>query len=494
VASLERGAAVLLEAHGQAAAADVVVLCASFGAGRDPTLADAIARLQAGPVAGPVAGTPDEATMGVVAIAVAAVGLAALGPTVATLAAGLPDKPVRTRLRALLVHRCRHELIRGTVMPFVPRRNLRGPTPPLADCVVDLCIVMDCTGSMGSWMDACKLHLKSILLGLGAETGVREFRVAFVGYRDYGDAGRVVVAPFVTLADVAAVEAVINAQQPSGGDDEPEDVCAAMAAVSGLAWAGDLRITLHVADATAHGYCSSRHCFDNHPKGTPDQVVPLAEVMARLRDPLATGADLLFCRLTDRTVDLEYMYSSTYKGGEGFGILPMLSGAGAFKDAVLGTLAASLLGRVAVETSAVQTFDGRTLSAVLATLNAGFKESIREAGGVSEGPKATEFSSGATSAVALRTDSKGVAKVASARGDSARLMAELEGDDLLAVRIALKMPAAGPATGSAGLAASSARALLSLGISAEELVAQGYPETIVDMLRKATLEQLRRVA
>jgi hypothetical protein len=73
-------------------------------------------------------------------------------------------------------------------------------------------------------------------------------------------------------------------------------------------------------------------------------------------------------------------------------------------------------------------------------------------------------------------------------------MAELEGDDLLAVRIALKMPAAGPATGSAGLAASSARALLSLGISAEELVAQGYPETIVDMLRKATLEQLRRVA
>jgi hypothetical protein len=383
-------------------------------------------------------------------------------------------------------------------VPFVPRRDLRGPTPPLADCVVDLCIVMDCTASMGQFMGACKDHLKSILLDLRAETGVREFRVAYVAYRDYENADRVVVAPFASLADVAAVEAVMNALEATTAhpSDLPEDVCAGMVAASGLAWAGDLRIIMHVADAPAHGYCHSRYCHDNHPNGTPDQVLPLAEVMARLRDPLATGADLLFCQLTDETADLEDMYSSTYEGGEGFGILPMLSGAGTFKDAVLGTLATSLLGVVAVETSAVQTFDGCTLSAVLATLNAGFKESILKASDalVSPAAKLPSASMSEEHQPSAAIGGKGGGKGSGARGDCARLMAELEGEDLLAVRIALKMPAAVPATGSRGLAASSASALLSLGVSAEELVAQGYPAAIVDVLRKATLEQLRRVA
>jgi hypothetical protein len=76
--------------------------------------------------------------------------------------------------------------------------------------------------------------------------------LAFVGYRNCNDAGRVVVALFVTLADDTVVDAVMIVQRPSGGKDEPEYMCAAMAAVSRLAWAGDLRIILHVADANAH--------------------------------------------------------------------------------------------------------------------------------------------------------------------------------------------------------------------------------------------------
>jgi hypothetical protein len=187
-------------------------------------------------------------------------------------------------------------------------------------------------------------------------------------------------------------------------------------------------------------------------------------------------------------------------------------GTGAFKDAILGTLTPSVLGVVALEASAVKTFDGRALSAVLATLNAGFKESIREASGALEEPRVADklseatatgldtSSAGAAGAISgeggkgkLIGETKGAVHVGVARGDPTRLLAELKGEDLFAVRIALKMPAAEPATGSCGFAALTARSLLSFGVSAGNFVAQGYPEARVDVPRKATLEQLRQI-
>jgi len=45
-------------------------------------------------------------------------------------------------------------------------------------------------------MTAAKDHLTGIINGLNLETGVGEFRFAFVGYRDYRDPNRVVTSPF----------------------------------------------------------------------------------------------------------------------------------------------------------------------------------------------------------------------------------------------------------------------------------------------------------
>ena len=415
-------------------------------------------------------------------------------------------------LRALLVHRCKPNRMDGGVA-FVPRRGLRPMRAP-ADSTVDLCFMLDCTGSMGKWMTAAKQHLKDILSGLCEETGVGEFRVAFVGYRDFNDPDRVVCQPFVVASEAQTVVAAIDREKASGGADEPEDVVAGLNRALALDWQGDVRVLVHLADATAHGidHSSLDYCHDDYPNGTPDAAGTLAGVTAGLRDAL--GVDLLFCKLNDRTEDMEDVYAEVYGRGEpGFGILPMLAGAGSFKDAIMSTLVGALLGLVTVETDAVQSFDGTTLSSILSTLNASFKESLQNVGAsllavtqpMTAGPR-----SEADEQMAARPVDQGAASDAGrdepsehraaprlpppppARGDEARLLADLEGEDMTPVRIVMRMR---PGAGSfGGLATSTARTLLDAGVTVDELAAQGYPAPILAVFREAGASLLKRVA
>ena len=47
---------------------------------------------------------------------------------------------------------------------------------------VNLLVMLDCTGSMGSWIEAAKAHLTSIIEELSRDVDVADFRVAFVAY------------------------------------------------------------------------------------------------------------------------------------------------------------------------------------------------------------------------------------------------------------------------------------------------------------------------
>ena len=102
--------------------------------------------------------------------------------------------------------------------------------------------------------------------------------------------------------------------------------------------------------------------------------------MARLSDGAGLGIDTLFCRLNDRTAPMERAFAAAYGFGDGYGMLPILQGAAKFKQAVMGTLTAPLLGLVAAQSSALQTFDGITLSATLSALNANLKETLQDVG------------------------------------------------------------------------------------------------------------------
>jgi hypothetical protein len=141
---------------------------------------------------------------------------------------------------------------------------------------VDVCILMDCTGSMASWIEQAKTKVSDITRRVVELNGHKtKVRVAFVGYRDIGDegqpAGRFEIQPFVESA--AQVEAFVSRVQATGGDDAPEDIAGALAKAKDLDWFADARLIIHFGDAPCHG--TKYHNFhDNYPQGDPTGLVP----------------------------------------------------------------------------------------------------------------------------------------------------------------------------------------------------------------------------
>jgi len=499
----------------QAKSADIMLLCSAFKASNESAaFEETIARLQC-PAAGAEATETDGSSEGRV-------------------------------LRTLLVNRCKATGRNGAdgAVPFRARAELRPRPENPKDVSVDVCFMLDCTGSMGSWMVAAKDHLTGIMEGLREDAGVGNVRVAFVGYRDYRDPDRVVVADFEPLDDCHHVVALIAGQQPSGDDDEPEDVACGLRACCDLAWESHVRFVVHVADATGHGLTSSLDgASDDFPDGTPDQTESTAETLARLRDASPgssnPGADLLFCKLNNRTQDLEELYATVYGSEGGTGTLPILEGSQAFKDAVLGCLTDSLLGlMVAPDTAAVQSFDGRTLSTTLNCLNASFKESLQAAGDALSSAQTVSLrsaaaknftvvaekrgSGGKKKSSAMRARAKAEEKamplacgdeerqmvdsegegastieegvLSAARGDAQRLMADLYGEDLVPLRIALGLPAGAGAFTGGGLTERAARSLLDSGVTLTDLKGLGYPQLIVDVFRTVGVKRLKQVS
>jgi len=301
-----------------------------------------------------------------------------------------------TGMRSLLVHRLRSARTSAAADVDFRPRVLR-PLPAKSEVVIDLCILMDCTGSMGAWIDAAKQHLTAIISELNTDLDVKDIRVAFVAYRDYKDTGRKVVKHFVSMKDVRRVVEVIEAQRADGGGDEPEDVISGVEGAMELEWKGDVRLCLFVADACAHGYLPGQGAYkghDDYPQGLcPDQDVLLPDRLQEFVHGDDFGVDLLFCQMPGgRTSKMEEMIKGVYAKGAGadadgklgpagYGVLPMSSGASAFKEAIVSVLSASLLDLIGAdtETSGVQTFDGATMSSVVATMTSSLRESTHAA-------------------------------------------------------------------------------------------------------------------
>ena len=144
---------------------------------------------------------------------------------------------------------------------------------------VDLCIVMDCTGSMAAWIDACRDTLIAALDALRAKFPRASFRAAFIGYRDHCDAERFVLHPLNENVD--ALTASIRAVRAQGGGDTPEDVAGGLQHALALDWRGDVRLALLCCDAPAHGERYHEPMMDDaHPKGDPTGLDPAALVKA----------------------------------------------------------------------------------------------------------------------------------------------------------------------------------------------------------------------
>ena len=129
---------------------------------------------------------------------------------------------------------------------------------PRARLTIDLCFVIDCTGSMSSWIARVQrsvVQLARQIEAEGAASGVAEVRIRFAcsAYRDYFDADRFQQHDFT--ADVAAFVAFVNGLSADGGADGPEDLVGGLDKALELSWdkQADARFLIVIADAPAHG-------------------------------------------------------------------------------------------------------------------------------------------------------------------------------------------------------------------------------------------------
>ena len=145
---------------------------------------------------------------------------------------------------------------------------------------VEVCFVMDCTGSMASLIMACQETVITIADNIREQCGENmRIRMAFVAYRDYQTGSSLVydppgkpeVCPFTE--DIDHLRSFVRSQQATGGGDGPEDICGGLREALKLGWQGESRHLFLIADAPCHG--SKYHGMtDNYPDGDPTNLVP----------------------------------------------------------------------------------------------------------------------------------------------------------------------------------------------------------------------------
>ena len=133
---------------------------------------------------------------------------------------------------------------------------------------VDICMLLDCTGSMSPYIDAMKSDIVDLVASLGDLYPNIPLRVAFVGYRDHCDGDqRLAIFPF-SMA-VSDFKTFVGSQRAHGGGDGPEDVFGALKAATELEWAAATRFIFHIGDAPCHGKEFHGGVHDDYPEGDP---------------------------------------------------------------------------------------------------------------------------------------------------------------------------------------------------------------------------------
>lgn len=138
---------------------------------------------------------------------------------------------------------------------------------------IDLAFLMDCTGSMESWIQAAKNQITKIVDDTIAQHGHDiHIRVGFVGYRDYEDNERFVIRDFHEPAFVLQEIRDVHAQ---GGHDIAEDIAGGLQHLKDLNWDADVKLIVHIADAPAHGLTFHKLSIsDRYPQGDPTGLDP----------------------------------------------------------------------------------------------------------------------------------------------------------------------------------------------------------------------------
>lgn len=128
------------------------------------------------------------------------------------------------------------------------------PEPPVTKPRIEVCFVLDTTGSMGGLIESAKQKIWSIANEMISAKPTPELKLGLIGYRDKGD--EYVVRSFPMTGDIDAIYAHLRGFEAAGGGDGPESVNEALAeAINKMSWSQDrnvLKVIFLVGDAPPH--------------------------------------------------------------------------------------------------------------------------------------------------------------------------------------------------------------------------------------------------
>src|SRR6201984_1274331 len=100
---------------------------------------------------------------------------------------------------------------------------------------IEVCFVLDTTGSMGGLIEGAKQKIWSIANEMISAQPTPELKLGLIGYRDRGD--EYVVKSFSLTDDIDSIYGHLRDFKEEGGGDEPESVNAALAeAIEKMPW------------------------------------------------------------------------------------------------------------------------------------------------------------------------------------------------------------------------------------------------------------------
>ncbi|RIA93474.1 kinase-like domain-containing protein [Glomus cerebriforme] len=171
---------------------------------------------------------------------------------------------------------------------------------------VDLCFVLDCTGSMSSYITAAKNCIQQVVEHMESTNPNIKLWIGFCGYRDHCD-GSDRLQIFEFTDSYSKFKSYLSDQvEATGGGDGPEDVLGGLdAAVNKMKWSHRTRILLHLCDAPPHGrHFTSQH--DNYPDGDPNGLT--AESV--LKDIKSAELLYYFGKITNQTDKMINIFQS----------------------------------------------------------------------------------------------------------------------------------------------------------------------------------------
>jgi hypothetical protein len=128
------------------------------------------------------------------------------------------------------------------------------PAPLTRKPKIEVVFVIDTTGSMGDWINICKMKFWALCNAFANTRPTPELKVGLVDYRDKGDLW--ITKVYDLRDDLDAVFADLQTFRADGGGDTPEHVNQALFdAVHKIKWSTDrhtMRLIYLIGDAPAH--------------------------------------------------------------------------------------------------------------------------------------------------------------------------------------------------------------------------------------------------